>query len=459
MRNDDEEWVEGGALERWIAHKLEYFGSRKKVDPTQIRGDRERLSDEDRERMRTPPTWEEFKAIINNAKRGKATAVGDLNIFFLKNANVDTQRFFWRLTQRLWLHPEEISRELASAAVRLIHKAGKNDQKIEGWRPIVIGTMMAKVLMSIWTRRLTTMANKHEWIHTKQFGFVKGKSTKGVADCILRELEAKGKGACILQWDIERAFPSISMTKVLELLSLLGVEDSFGNVAKTIYDKGEQHVHVAGQKGGKGGEAKFQMTWGLKQGCAASPILMNIWIYHMIAKAATELEIFNYADDIWVVADGTHIDRAKMAIPTLADEVGLTINAEKVDVWNAESTKPLKVLGMLIKESRKGQVEKELTMVAVTSILRGMERKLGPWQRVVYVNTVVIPRIRYKVWCFWHKSVFATLQEIDKTLRKYVRLAWKPWVDNNFFYDTGFGLGLRKVEIEVAKDWKDICGI
>ena len=102
------------------------------------------------------------------------------------------------------------------------------------------------------------------------------------------------KGALVL-FDFASAFPSMSQTYMLRLLTALGVPQNALNLIQALYDNNRCLVQTNGAQ-----IDGFKMTAGVRQGCPLSPLLYAICAELLIERIRMELPsavIRAYADN------------------------------------------------------------------------------------------------------------------------------------------------------------------
>ena len=450
LKNETGKWLEGTELESFVAKELRTFGHRR-TSHTEAADKRTPLTKEEQEEIVQTPDFREFLAVLKKMKKRKACLKEDLPGWLLKESDEKMQRVCFELICLIWEKPEAVPDEWKKTVVRLIPKAEKDLSMLASWRPIAIGTTLNKIVMAIWKSRLEKMALKKQWLHPNQFGFIQNRTAKGAADMARCHVDSL-KRPVVLQWDIERAFPSLSPCLVAEMLKKLNVPHQFCDLFLAFYTNSSSEAIIAGVPGGNTGKCSWKNEWGLKQGCPASPLLLNLWTFPIVEFLASKMRFLQYADDMWAFVEDEEENTVKKMLPELVDAIGLVVNGEKAKRWTPSSPECLSVLGMVVREGKREKLADKVDKVLSNGILRGVERELTGWQKVAYLNSVVLPRVRYVLGAFWSKRVFQEAKETDEVVRAYVKREWPIYTDNAFLYDESIGLGLKSLEEEVAKD-------
>ena len=89
----------------------------------------------------------------------------------------------------------------------------------------------------------------------------------------------------ILSIDAEKAFNKIQHPFMIKTLQKVGIEGTYLNIMKAIYDKLTDNIVLNGEK-----LKPFPQRPGTRQGCPLSPLLFNI-VLEVLATAITEEKV------------------------------------------------------------------------------------------------------------------------------------------------------------------------
>ena len=92
----------------------------------------------------------------------------------------------------------------------------------------------------------------------------------------------KEKNYMIISIDAEKAFDQIQYQLMIKTLQKVGIEGTFLNIIKAIYDKPTANIVLNGEK-----LKAFPVRSGTSQGCPSSPLLFNI-VFKVLATAIRE---------------------------------------------------------------------------------------------------------------------------------------------------------------------------
>ena len=81
----------------------------------------------------------------------------------------------------------------------------------------------------------------------------------------------KDKNHIIISIDAEKAFEEIQPPFMIKTLQKLGIEGTYLNIGKVIYDKPTANIILNSEK-----LKAFRLRSGTRQGCPLSPLLFNI---------------------------------------------------------------------------------------------------------------------------------------------------------------------------------------
>ena len=105
----------------------------------------------------------------------------------------------------------------------------------------------------------------------------------------------KNKNNVIISIDAEKAFDKIQHPCMIKTLQKVGIEGTYINIIKAIYDKPTVNIILNGEK-----LKLFPLRSGKRQGCPLSPLLFNIVLEVLATAIREEKEI-----------KGTQLERKK----------------------------------------------------------------------------------------------------------------------------------------------------
>ena len=117
----------------------------------------------------------------------------------------------------------------------------------------------------------------------------------------------------IISIDAETAFDKIQHPFMIKTLQKVGIEGTFLNIIKAIYDKPTGNIILNGEK-----LKPFPLRSGTRQGCPISPLLFNI-VFEIVARAIREEKEI----------DGIQIRKEEVKLSLFADDMILYIENPK----------------------------------------------------------------------------------------------------------------------------------
>ena len=360
------------------------------------------LSDQERDAIDFPITYEELTDAIRKMKSGKSPGSNGYTSSFFKH--------FWNVLghflHRAYVFCSEKNKMISShreGIITMIPKAGQSPDHVKAWRPITLLNTDFKIISSAIAARLQRVISKVT--DSCQTAYVKGRyigeNTRLVYD-VIHKLSEEGKIGAIISADFESAFDSLSWEFVSRVLKYYNFGSYFRKMLTNTYMNDENFSRIL--LNGFLGE-KIYLRCGIRQGDPVSGYLFNLAVNVLANQIKqsriisgiqlspnSEVKIMQYADDTVLFLDGeaSSIRGALSELETYSNYSGLRLNIEKtaclpigVDPrrYNSENfgckwVSQIKILGITFSNNNK-----EITETNLEPKIVQINKEIAQWRR------------------------------------------------------------------------------
>jgi len=167
------------------------------------------------------------------------------------------------------------------ALATLIPKRVGEEKFFESIRPICLMNTAAKIVTSVWAKRLSKSLEQQSVFEGSQEGFRPDRSTQRQISrfiSALQDVERNQSTICVTFLYFENYFKTIFLPALFLLVRKFGMNEKDVQAIESYYE----HLHVRVIHAGVEKSAKIPLHRGLRQGCPLSPVLGRVVVNAML---------------------------------------------------------------------------------------------------------------------------------------------------------------------------------
>lgn len=305
-----------------------------------------KLTQKQREDLDLPIRMPELAKALFDMPNGKTPGPDGIIVDFYKVFWDKIKLTFWDALKESWKFG--FDRDMLASLIALIPKKDKDPIYLSNWRPISLINCDYKIVTKALANRLGIVLPSI--IHQDQKGFIKGRFIgENLFDLstIIDYCDSNDIPALILNFDLLKAFDSLSHVFLDRALNFFGFGPIFRNYITTLYTGISASVLSNGYC-----SKPFPILGGLRQGCGLSPgnFILSFEILCLKLRQNPDIQgiqISNefmkklgvFADDLWSIILGTqeNVDNLFTLFHDFGVTSGLSINYDKTQILRVGS--------------------------------------------------------------------------------------------------------------------------
>jgi hypothetical protein len=258
-------------------------------------------------------SWEEFEEAIQ--KKDKATGWNQISMEHVRNLPTHRQMSVKKWVDGIVNQGHELEEAETEAMGWSLYKAGDLYDHKKSYRIITIMNIGHRIAARIVERRMARTERKHRLMSEQQGGFKALRQTawQALVAKMATEQAKKLGTAAMVYVDIKKAYDNVDREMLWKILKVMGWSEKDIQLLKNLYQNANVKITTE-----KGTTERISQEKGLRQGCALSPLLFNLYIDGVIRMIHSETR-------------GIHAGNMRVNILAFADDIALlAINQERL---------------------------------------------------------------------------------------------------------------------------------
>ena len=375
-------------------------------------------------------TEQEIELGLRRLSNWKAAANGDVQNYYIKKM-IGMRKQLIRLIKETLMGKIQIPEELTGADIILIHKGGETNET-SNYRPISLIPTITKLATNIMREKITKI------IKLDKTQYANRKGSYGAKEPLLSSKYSELKHIKNKQqyweifYDIKKAYDTVPHDFLFRTMATHKIPKQMTEAIKNMYTKWKMTMGY-----GKGEKVEIQLSRGIAQGDALSPLLFTIIINPLarILQKIPEVRTFIYMDDIKIIAtDQQQLAKADNLIQKFFSVLGMELNWKKcglathgpethqtIEYPIVNEATPYKYLGVMQTHKTHNTAQRSAVHERIAGKLTQVDEKdiYNAINTIRIINREILSIVRYNVGPTQFRV--ADLNKINQTIRKYLK--------------------------------------